>query len=344
MSTLSDVAARAGVSKMTVSRVNNNSGHVAAETRARVNEAIQFFNYQPNLSAKSLVTKRNNIIAYVTADIADPFYNVVVKGVENACTDRGFSSIICDAHSEPSVDSHINMLISRRIDGAIFHHLNISQAKLDRLNKAGVTCVLIDNEQDLGDAYFVESADYKGARLAMRYLLQAGHTRIACLHGVLRDKEMPAQPTYIDTYQRRLWQERTRGYDDAMREAGISYRRYFSGCGETQSSYAMAQRAVAAMLEGGDMPTAIYCESDAMARGALSEAMERDIAVPEKLAIVGHDGLDEAIRLYPRLTTVVQPRYDMGQITVNTLIDALHGKTPPRHITLEPSLFKGDTA
>lgn len=343
MPTLSDVAARAGVSKMTVSRTINNSAHVSEQTRARVNEAIQYYHYKPNMSAKSLVTRKSNIIAYVTADISDPFYGMVVKGVENACSDRGYTSIICDAHSEASLSDHIDMLVSRQLDGVIFHHMNISQEQLDELNGLGITCVLIDNEQILQNAYFIESADYKGSRIAMRHLLRLGHTKIGCLHGILDDRSMPAQLTYIDSYQRKLWLERTRGYNDALREKGVAYRRYFSGCGETCSSYTMAQQAVASMLKSMDRPTALYCESDALALGALSKALECGVKVPEQLAIMGHDGLDTAIRLYPKLTTVVQPRYDMGQITANILLDAINGKAPARHITLEPSLFEGDT-
>ena len=343
MSTLEDVASRAGVSKMTVSRVINDSGYVSDVTRDRVNEAISVLNYRPNMVAKGLVTKRNNIIAYVTPDISDPFYNMVVKGVENACSDHGYTAIICDAHNEQSVTEHINMLIDRQIDGAIFHHMAISQEQADALNAAGVTCVMIDNELDLDNIYQIESADYVGARMAVEHLLAKGHTKIGCIHGVLSDDDFSESPSYVDTFQRKIWLERTRGYEAVMNERGIRYRRYYPGCGDTRTSYTLGQTAVVTMQQDPDPPTALFCQSDVLALGALSEALEQDIPVPGKIAIIGYDGIDFSMMLYPRVTTVVQPRYDMGQIAVDVLIRATRNESVPRHTTLAPSLFQGDT-
>lgn len=343
MVTIGDVAERANVSKMTVSRVVNGNGYVKEETRARVRKAIDDLGYRPNMVAKGLATRHSGIIAYMVADVSDPFYNRVSKGVENACFERDYTAILCDANSNRSVATYINMIIDRQIDGVIFHHHNISQQQVDKLLEAGASCVAIDNEKDLEGICLIDSDNYGGGLMAVRHLVSRGHTKIGCIHGVLHDKQQEPDAAYPDTYQRKIWYERTRGYEDGMKEAGIAYRRYYQGCGDTENGYAMAQQAVKQMLQEDEPPTALYCETDALALGALSEALECGVEVPGKLAIVGHDGLDMPMMLFPRVSTVVQPRYQMGQIAANLLIDAVTGQPGVEHMTLNLSMFQGDT-
>lgn len=343
MVTIGDVAERANVSKMTVSRVINGSGYVKEETRARVQQAIDELSYRPNMVAKGLATRHSGIIAYMVADISDPFYNLVNKGVENACFERDYTAIICDANSDRSVETYMNMILDRQIDGVIFHHHNISQRQVNRLLEAGISCVSIDNEKDLESICLIDSDNYGGGLMAVRHLVSRGHTKIGCIHGVLEDAQQQADAVYPDTYQRKIWHERTRGYEEGMSEAGIKYRKHYQGCGDTANGYLMAQQAVKQMLEEEDRPTALYCETDALALGALSEALECGVQVPDELAIVGHDGLDLPMMLYPRITTVVQPRYQMGQIAANLLIDMVSGQPGVTRMTLNLSMFQGDT-
>lgn len=345
MVTIADVAQRAKVSKMTVSRVINDRGYVKEETRVRVQKAIDELHYRPNMVAKGLATRHSGIIAYMVADVSDPFYNLVSKGVENACFERDYTSIICDANSDGSLATYINMIIDRQIDGAIFHHHKITQQQVNKLLEAGISCVAIDNELDLDGICQIDSDNYGGGLMAIRHLVSQGHTKIGCIHGVMDDSQQQPDAVYPDTYQRKIWHERTRGYEDGMREAGIEYRRCYQGCGDTQNGYLMAQQAVKEMLklDEDERPTALYCQTDALALGALSEALESGITMPGQLAIVGHDGLDMPMMLYPRITTIVQPRYQMGQISANLLIDAVLGRPGVSRMTLNLAMFQGDT-
>ena len=138
MATIEDVARLANVSEMTVSRVINNSGPVKDSTRERVMQVIEELHYRPNMMAKGLATHRSHIIAYVVADISDPFHAEVSKGIEEVCYNRGYITMVCDTHDKIRESDYANMLIDRQIDGVIFHHLNIKKEQVDELEASGV--------------------------------------------------------------------------------------------------------------------------------------------------------------------------------------------------------------
>lgn len=339
--TIADVAKRANVSMMTVSRVINNSGHVSEQTRKRVQEAIDLLGYRPNMMAKGLATGRSKLIAYVMSDLSNPFFSLVSKGIENACFDRDYTVIICDTGSDQRVEDCLDMLIDRQIDGAIFHHLNLSAAQVARLTEGHVQCVMIDNEVELPDVSSVDSDNYEGGMLAVRHLIEKGHKKFGCITGFLED---PGDvEDYINTFQRRIWRDRTRGYLDALRDAGLSSNILFQGSGVLRTGFPLAQNYIREIMCLPDPPTALYCGNDLIALGVLSELLETSIPVPERMAIVGHDGVEMSMILYPRVTTIVQPRYEMGFTATNMLLDLIEKSAPVEHRIMPSTLFQGDT-
>lgn len=339
--TIEDVARLAGVSKMTVSRVINNSGYVKQATRQRVEAAIETLKFRPNMVAKGLATGRSHVIAYMMIDISDPFHNLVSQGIEAACYENGYTAMVCDIHSRERETDYLRMLADRQIDGAILHHLDISRDAVDTLERAGVHCVLLDNERTVEGVCNVETDNYGGGFMAAQHLAGKGFARIGCIHGPI-DGE-PCSDAYVDTFQRRIWRDRTRGFVDGLKACGLEPWGFYPCCTDLQGSMHKAGEIVRGLLSAGDAPDAIYCENDTMALGALSALLETE-SFPKRMGVMGHDGLDMCMMLYPKMTTVAQPRYRMGYDSCSMLIGLIEGRREAHNILLKPELVAGDTA
>lgn len=346
MITISDVARQAKVSKMTVSRVLNNSGYVKAETRRRVEQVIAELNYRPNMLARGLVSGRTHTLAHVMVDIDDMFHVMVNKGFEEACYKRGYGVVVCDAGSKDRENDYINMIIDKHIDGVMFHHLDIKEEQVERLKNAGISCVLIDNENELPNACNICTDNYKGGYMAVEHLIERGHTKIGCMYGVMqRPKPENGNIEYVDTFQYNIWRERTRGFCDALKAHGLEVNKnyFFQGDGTMKHGLKKAHDIMKHILTLEDRPTALYCENDVMAIGALNALLKQKLDVPETIAIIGHDGLEIGNILYPKLTTIEQPRYDMGFLAATMLIDLIEGKSEIKNVKLEPKLVIRET-
>ena len=342
MPTINDVAKLAGVSKVTVSRVINNSPSVREETIKKVNDAIQKLKFRPNMVAKMLVTNRSQTIAYIMVNISDPFHNMVSKGIESVCYKKGYITIACDSYSKNREIEYINMLVDRKIDGAIFHHHDITEKQVSELLEAGVKCVMIDNETDIASASSVNTNNYKGGYMAGDYLISLGHTRIACMHGVM-ERPVGENIEYEDTYQFNIWKERTKGFLDALQVNGLEPTHMFQGNGLNNCAAKYAEIAVKKLSNCDEQPTAIYCENDIMAVATLSGLQERGIKVPNEIAIIGHDGLDLCRIIHPYITTIDQHRYNIGFHAADLLIEIIEGDDNVHKLILDPELVVGET-
>jgi len=343
LATIEDVAARANVSRMTVSRVINNKGYVGEETRKRVESAIKELNYKPNLLAKALVTKQNKIIAYVMVNISDPFHNLVKQGFEAIAYRDRYTSMMCDVHSAERQRDYINMFQENCIGGAVFHHLAITKERIHELEAAGVRCVLMDNEYDLPDVSTVNTDNYAGGRMAVAHLYEKGHRRIGCIHGILEPYESKTPVPYEDTFQFGIWRQRTAGFTDAMADLGLEPAGYFPCNGRQDLAEQLSYGIVEQVLSQDPPITALYCENDIMALAIFKRLQERNIPVPEQIAIIGHDGLDVVSLLHPQITTIAQPRYEMGRVAAQMLLDRIERNEAPCRITLQPYLQPGET-
>ena len=348
MATIEDVAKRAGVSRMTVSRVINNSGYIKKETRERILAAISELKYRPNLVAKSLVTRRNRTIAYVMVNISDPFHNMVSQGIESVAFRSHYTTMMCDTHSPSRELDYIDLFLNHRLGGVVFHHLAVNQAQAAELAEGGVQCVMMDNEEDLEGVSAVDTDNYLGGAMAAEYLASKGHRRIGCVHGAL---ERPAQGDaasgeipYEDTFQFRFWRERTQGFLDRMAALGLEPAGMFQGTGRFDFMVRRSEAIVDAVMGMADRPTALYCENDMIAIAMLNELHRRGVRVPEDVALIGHDGLDLCGMVLPNITTIAQPRYEMGLTAAQLLIDQIEGGKPPRKVLLKPTLQVGETA
>ena len=343
MITIEDVAKRAGVSRMTVSRVVNKKGYVSAEARARVEAAVKELNYRPNILAKALVTKRTSILAYVMIDISDPFHNLVKQGFESIAYHGRYTSMMCDVHSAERQRDYFSMFQEICIGGVVFHHLAVTKEQVSELEAAGIQCVLIDNEYDLPGVSCINTDNYAGGRMAAEHLYERGHRRIGCIHGVLSAEHSGAHTRYKDTFQFRIWQQRTAGFVDALKEHGLEAAGFFLCNGDLDIAQELSHDIVDKILAEKEPITAIYCEDDVMALTVYKRLQERGVRVPEQIAIIGHDGLDMIKAVHPQITTIEQPRYEMGRLAAEMLIEQIEKGAPSRNVVLKPRLLVGET-
>ena len=340
MATMDDVAKRANVSRMTVSRVINNSGYVKEETRQRINEAIEDLKFKPNMFAKGLVTRKSRSIAYVMVNISNQYHNMVSKGFEAEAFEHGYTTMMCDAHTAGRVTDYVNMLKERCIDGVLLHHLAITEEQVRELESAGIHCVIMDNETDLDGVNSVNTDNKQGGRLAAEHLLSKGHTRIACIHGALYPIQRDSL-TYEETFQFNIWKKRTEGFQSVMREAGLPDHYLYQGRGF--GDVTLTNLAIDQMFAEKERPTALYCENDFMAMTAIGVLQERGVRIPEDMAVIGHDGLEFCRIVHPYLTTIAQPRYQLGKTAAETLVQCIEKKKEKVNLVLPPSVQEGET-
>jgi len=342
MANIGDVAKLAGTSTMTVSRVLNDTGNVKPENVEKVKDAISKLNYRPNMLARGLATKRSHTIALVMVNISDPFHNLVYEGMEDVCYRRGYTNIICDTFTKDRETNYINWLGDRQIDGAVFHHLDLSERDVLGLMEKGVTCLLLDNERILDNACNIMTNNYKGGRLAAEHLVSKGHQRIAYLHGWLQKPNISGV-AFAESFQFNIWRERTRGFLDVLQENDLDTKHAYQAELYRDENFYDFNHLLESLLEETAKTTAIYCENDVMAMGVLRAIHKKGLRAPDDLAVIGHDGLDICTWVYPSLTTISQPRREMGSASAELLIDLIEKKAAPQNIILEPKLIQGGT-
>ena len=326
--TQADVARLAGVSRATVSYVINNrtdgNVRISEETRRRVLDAVEELGYQPNRLARSLRRGHTHIIGMIVPDSTNPFFAEVARGVEDTSFEQGYSVILCN--SDGNLDKEVfytNVLAERRVDGILFVAAGISTEQIRDLQARRMPVVVVDREiPDVAvDSVLTDNA--RGGELATRYLMDLGHRCIGCIAG-------PSDVTPSA--------ERVTGYRQALDESGIPVDEALIVKGDFQ--YESGYQAAHQLLAVDDPPTAIFACNDLMAVGAISAAVEVGRRVPADLSVIGFDDVGLASFANPPLTTVVQPKYEMGVIAATMLLERMHEpEIPPRRRMLDTSLL-----
>lgn len=307
MSTIGDVAKRAGVSAMTVSRVINNSGYISQETRERVEQAIAELGYVPNALARGLRFKQTKTLALVLTDITNPFFTTVARGVEDAASEQGFTVMFCNTdESEEKEASYLNVLVQKQVDGVLLVPAQSSPDSVTFLRERGVRFVVLDRRIPGADVDTVRCDSEHGACELVRYLLNLGHRRIAVLSG----------PEAVSTAA-----DRVAGYRRALVEAGLDVdpvlERY--GSFTQDGGYGMAQ----AVLAAPQPPTALFAANNFIAIGALRALRQAGLRVPGDVSLVTFDDLPAAMVIDPFLTVAAQPAYEMGRQATALLLNRL---------------------
>jgi LacI family transcriptional regulator len=324
MATIREVAEHAGVSYATVSHVINNTRLVTQETRARVLEAMATLNYRPNALARSLRQGKTNTIGLVLPDSANPFFAEISRSIEDEAFKQGYSVFLCNTELDTQRELfYVDVLSKKQVDGIIFVAAGDQADSLDFLVQRNMPVVMIDRNVPNVEVDAVLTDNELGGLLATRHLLALGHTHIACIGG----------PSSITPSA-----ERIIGYRRALEEAGLPYDESLVLRGDYHPQSGM--EITHSLLKMNPRPTAVFALNDLMALGALRAAAEAGCSVPKDLAVVGYDDLDIARFANPPLTTIAQPKKEVGVQAVNILVDRMSRKNrPPSRIVLPPELI-----
>jgi LacI family transcriptional regulator len=324
MTTIREVAESAGVSYATVSHVINNTRLVSPETRERVLAAMAALNYRPNALARSLRQGKTNTIGLVLPDSANPFFAEISRCIEDETFKKGYSVFLCNTELDTQRELfYVDVLSKKQVDGIIFVAAGDQADSLEFLVSRNMPVVMIDRDVPNVEVDAVLTDHQLGGYLATRHLLELGHTRIACIAG----------PSSITPSA-----ERIIGYRKALEEAGLPYdeKLVLRGDYHAQSGMDITHT----ILRMDPRPTAIFALNDLMALGALRAAAEAGCSVPSDLAVVGYDDLELSHFTNPPLTTIAQPKTEIGAQAVDLLVDRMSRKDrSPSRVVLPPELI-----
>jgi LacI family transcriptional regulator len=317
MSAIHDVAKRAGVAPITVSRVVNNNGYVSEETRRRVEAAIFELDYVPNALGSSLRSKRTQTLALVLSDITNPFWTTVARGVEDAANKRGYHIIIGNTDESPQKqEAYLIFLRQKQVDGFLLVPASTQSSNI--LKKRGAPVVVLDRHfsDDRTDSVRCDSVG--GAFDLTKHLLDLGHRRIAIITG--RHDHSTASDRVVGALQ-------------AFEQAGIGEPPLvYWGEYNQESGYECAQRAL--LVE--PRPTAFFGMNNFIAIGIMRALRDAQVRVPEDISVVAFDDLPLAITIDPFFTVAAQPAYEMGRQATELLLSRLNDEGPegPQEIVL----------
>lgn len=321
MSGIRDVAELAGVSIGTVSNVLNGRSTVSPANRTRVEAAIRKLGFVRNESARQLRAGSSRVLALMVLDLANPFFSDVARGVEDVADEHGLMVSVSSTGESPDRERrYLDLIEEQRVHGLLITPVSDDAERLDQLVNRGTPVVLVDRGSAGPHRCSVAVDDVEGGRMAARHLLETGHRDLVYLGG----------PFDVRQVRDRLAGAREAVGGDAMLAVV-----------ETPSLTVEAGRAAArALLEDvANRPTAVFCANDLLALGVLQEVVGRGIRVPDDLAIVGYDDIVYAAAAAIPLTSVRQPREDLGRAAAQLLIEEVDD---PRHrhrqVVFQPGL------
>ena len=327
MATIKDVAKRAGVSTTTVSHVINKTRFVAEETRNAVWQAIQELHYSPSAVARSLKVNHTKTLGLLATSSEAPYFAEIIEAVEHHCFERGYTLILGNAHNDLQKQrAYLSMMAQKRVDGLLVMCSEYPDDLLKMLEEnRNIPMVVMDwgeSRADFTDTVLDNA--FQGGYLAGRYLIERGHRDIGAIPGQL---------------ERNTGGGRHAGFLKALQEAGIAVRSEWivQGDFEPESGYQAMQQ----ILQQKQRPTAIFCGGDIMAMGAICAADEMGLRVPQDISVIGYDNVRNARYFTPALTTVHQPKAQLGEKALEMLLDRITSKREEsKTIEVHPTLIE----
>jgi LacI family transcriptional regulator len=302
--TIYDVAREAGVSMATVSRVVNNNPNVKPQTRKKVFEAIERLGYRPNAVARGLASKKTTTVGVVIPDISNAIFAEVARGIEDIANMYRYNIILCNADKKKEKEiSVINTLLEKQVDGLLFMGGTVTQEHILAFKSSSVPIVLCATTDDNNAIPAVDIDHEKAAYDAVQLLIEHGHRNIGMISGTLQD---PANGF-----------ARFQGYKRALEEAGIPVSDEHIRVGNYR--YESGIEAMKYFISLENKPTAIFAATDEMAIGAIHTIQDANLKVPEDISVISVDNSRMASMVRPLLTTVAQPMYDIGAVSMRLL-------------------------
>jgi LacI family transcriptional regulator len=325
--TIRDVAADAGVSPMTVSRVINESPRVNEQTRRRVQDSIAKLGYVPNRLARGLIQRKTGALGVIVPDVANPFFTLVVRGVEQVAWRAGYHVILCDTQGDLERErGYLEDMVAFQVEGVLIAPVgDSSRPQLRLLTRNNVPFVLIDRSIDGFAADLVQGDSVGGARRLVEHLIGLGHRRIG----------MVTESAEVSTARDRL-----QGYTEALEAAGISPDPELVAESSAIDPDAACE-ATLRLLSSPDPPTAIFAVNNIAVVGVVEAARRKQLEIPADLALVCFDDIEHVSRLYPFLTVMAQPAETYGTVATQLLLDRLGGRVADRRriVVLPPDFI-----
>jgi len=326
MTTLKEVAKKANVSITTVSRVINNSSKVNAKTRERVQSAMQSLSFQPNRVAQRLRGNkgRSKLLGLIIPDIQNQFYSSIVRGIEDMSYGNDYAVILCNSDENPEKEKfYLEVLKSESVDGIILPPIRQNGKVIKELIEAGIPVICFDRKLSTQSVDTVVIDNEKGGYMATTHLIEIGHRNIAVITSSL----------HFSSFEDRL-----RGYENALREKGIAISQEYIKKGDHRSSE-VAKELTIGLLHHKPRPTAIFVMNNQMTLGALEAINEQNLVIPDDISIVGFDDMLWARAISPPLTVIKQPGYEMGRRVAEMFFQKVNdpGRDPVQ-VIMEPKL------
>jgi LacI family transcriptional regulator len=306
--TIIEVAAEAGVSFATVSRVINNDTHVRPETRQRVLVAMQHLGYVANRQARMLAGGKSNTIGLLVPDLGTGYIGEIIRGIDTELNWNDLDLVLYTTHRTATKEAnYVANLAHGMVDGLLLVLPRNPADYIETLTRRNFPFVLIDHQGTVESCPAVGATNWQGAYTATEYLIALGHRRISFITGSL---------------DLGCAQDRLKGYRSALRTHHIpeAPELVYEGNFFQPDGYAGA----CALLDLPDPPTAIFASNDVMAMGVMDAVRNRGLRVPDDISVIGFDNIPQSAMVYPPLTTVQQPLEQMGRVAAQMLISILN--------------------
>jgi DNA-binding LacI/PurR family transcriptional regulator len=310
---LKDIAHASGVDVSTVSRSLSGSYGINRETRERVLAIATELNYHPNRVARGLATGRSHTVGLIVSDIRNPFFAELARGAEDAACAAGCDVVLCNSDLDPAKQMrYIRSLLSKRVDGILMNSVGgLDRSQQEQLSGSGLPVVLLNRPRTFSNFCTVSADNNEGGFLAGEYLIRLGHIEIAHITGPKDHGNL---------------KERSHGFSRAFSNApALKPPLVLYGEHNFKGGFELARTILTRYPE----ITAIFAANDIMAFGAMRALLEAGIAIPQEMSIIGFDNVEFDAVVHPPLTTIHQPKYEMGRAAVEMILASADQPEPP---------------
>lgn len=326
MATMKDIALLAQVSTSTVSHVLNKTRFVSEDIEKRVKQAAKELNYAPSALARSLKMKCTKTVGMLVTTSTNPFFGEVLKGVERRCYEKGYNLILCNTEGDSErMKASIDTLLQKRVDGLMLMCSTLEGEEIEIFERYPELPVVV---MDWGPMEYasdkIQDNSFKGGYLATQYLIDHGHTNIGCVTGPLHRSQASL---------------RFDGFKQALQDNNLTLNENWIAQGnfECDGGYDAYQ----SLKLNGSLPSAFFVCNDMMALGLINAANQDGVKIPQDLSIIGYDDIHLTKYITPSLTTIHQPKHQLGKTAVDTLLYRLESPDAPQQvIQLEPTLIE----